>query len=177
MPEQLPQQSVSDVAADPIMRRFREYVAAIISLTIIIGTVVMMIIALNHVDAPDERFTRVKDLLLFINPLLGVVVGYYFNKVTSEARAETAETTAQSAMASAQLAAEARNAADTEAKTAKGEAEEAKSALKEVGEAAEKMAAQAPAATTLGVDESGEPIEDPRLEFKMAWSRAKRLLE
>jgi hypothetical protein len=119
----------------------------------------------------------VKDLLLFINPLLGVVVGYYFNKVTSEARAETAETTAQSAMTSAQLAAEARNAAETEAKTAKGEAEEAKSALKEVGEVAEKMMVQAPAATTLGVNESGEPVEDPRIEFKIVWERAKRLIE
>ncbi len=177
----MPEQPVSNAAADPAMRRFREYVAAVIALVVVIGTIGMMIIAIGYVNSPDlnpsERFARIKDLLLFINPLLGVVIGYYFNKVTSEARAETAETAAQSAMVSAQQAAEARKSAEEEAKTAKSEAKEVKSALKEVGQAAEKMIAQAPAVGTLGVEEEGEPVEDPRLELKMAWARAKRLVE
>jgi len=181
MPEQSPRQAASDMTADPALRRFREYVAAAISLSVIIGTIALMIIALSYVNSPDlapsEKFTRVKDLLLFINPLLGVVIGYYFNKVTSEARAETAETAAQSAMVTAQQADEARKLAESEAQTAKGEAEEVKTALKEVGQAAEKMLTWRPAVGTLAAEEEGEVPEDPRLELQMAWTRAKRLIE
>jgi flagellar biosynthesis GTPase FlhF len=178
MPEELPQQSASEVITDVAMRRLREYVSALIALLIILSTLVMMIQAFNHLGTPDE-FARVKDLLLFINPLLGVVIGYYFNKVTSEARAETAETTAKSAMANAQQASEARNAAEAEAKEAKSEAKEVKTALKEVGQATEKMLAQmpAPAVGVLSAEEGGEQVEDARLELKMAWNRAKRLVE
>jgi hypothetical protein len=178
MPEQLPEKSTPEAVTDPVVRRLREYVSALMALIVISGTVVMVIQAFNHLGTPDE-FARVKDLLLFINPLLGVVIGYYFNKVTSEARAETAETTAKSAMANAQQAAEARNVAETEAKQARSEAQEVKGALKEVGQATEKMLAQmpAPAVGVLSAEEGGEQVEDARLELKMAWKRAKRLVE
>lgn len=178
MPEQLPEKSTSEAVTDPAVRRLREYVSAFMALIVILGTVVMVIQAFNHLGTPDE-FARVKDLLLFVNPLLGVVIGYYFNRVTSEARAETAETAAKGAMANAQQAAEARNVAEAVAKEAKGEAQEVKGALKEVGQAAEKMMAQvsAPAVGVLGAEEGGEPVEDARLELKMAWNRAKRLVE
>ncbi len=178
MPEQLPEKPPSEAVIDPAVRRLREYVSALMALIVILGTVVMMVQAFNHLGTPDE-FARVKDLLLFINPLLGVVIGYYFNRATSEARAETAETTAKGAMADAQQAAEARNMAAAEAKEAKREAQEVKGALKEVGQAADKMLAQmpAPAVGVLGAEEGGEPVEDARLELKMAWNRAKRLVE
>ena len=164
--------------ADPAVRRIREYVSAIIAVVIMLGTVAMMIQAFNYLGSPEE-FARVKDMLLFINPLLGVVIGYYFNKVTSEARAETAESTAQNAMTTAQQATEGRNQAEAEASTAKKETKEAKSALKEVGQAVEKMTAETAASTpgVLSVDEVGKPVVDPRLELQMAWSRARHLVE
>ena len=172
----MPEQPSPDI--DAILRRFREYVAATIALVIILGTVVVVVFALGYTDNPD-RFARVKDLLQIIVPLLTFVLGYYFNKASTEARAESAEATAKNATVNAQQATEARNKAETEAKAATSQVQEAKSALMEVGQAAEKMMAAGPAPTpgTLGVDESGEPVEDPRLEFQVAWARAKRIIE
>jgi uncharacterized membrane protein len=179
MPEQAPAQLAPRPEADTLVRRLREFVSAGIAIAVIIGSVVMMIQAFNFLTSPEE-FGRVKDLLLFINPLLGVVIGYYFNKATSEARAETAETTAKSAMANAQGAAEARNKAEAEADAAKGETQEVKSALKEVAEAADKMMAQVPA-TSMGVlsvdEETGQPVADSRIELQMALRHARRFVE
>jgi predicted lipid-binding transport protein (Tim44 family) len=178
MSEQLPAQPVVKTDPDLAMRRLREYVSAGMAGIIILGTVIMMIMAFSHLQTPDE-FARVKDLLLFINPLLGVVIGYYFNKVTSEARAETAEKTVQSAMTSAQQASAERDKAQADAKSAKSEAQETKEVLKDMVDATEKTVAQAPAegTTTLAVDEQGRPAPAPSVELQLAWTRAKRLLE
>lgn len=178
MPEQLPEKPAVGAEPDPVVRRLREFVSAGIALVVILGSVVMLIQGFNYLGSPEE-FDRVKDLLLFINPLLGVVVGDYFNRATSEPRAEKAETTATTAMATAQQASEARNQAVAEAKAAKGEAEEVKEALKEVDEAAEKMMAQmpAPAVGVLGVDEeTGESVTGARIELQMALRHARRLI-
>jgi hypothetical protein len=178
MSEQLPEQPVAVVETDKLVSRLREFVSAGIAIVVILGTIIMLIQAFNFLASPDE-FQRVKDLLLFINPLLGVVIGYYFNKATSEARAESAETTAKSAMVTAQEAAEARNKAEVEADAAKGEAEEVKEALIEVDEAAEKMMTQMPppAVGVLSVDdETGEPVADARLELQMALKHARRFI-
>jgi len=159
------------------LRHFREYVAAAIAVIVVLGTVVMLITALRYVSSSDQ-FTRVKDLLLIINPLLGVVIGYYFNKVSTEARAESAEATAQSAALNAQQASEARNAAETEAQAARTEAEEAITTLSAVSQAAEKVLPQVPAPAP-GVLKAGEeslPVEDARLELQVALARAKRLI-
>lgn len=163
------------VPTDSGLRHFREYVAAGIAIVIIVGTIVMMVLALGYVDSSDQ-FARAKDLLLIINPLLGVVIGYYFNKVSTEARAESAEATAQSAALSAQQATEARNAAEAKAQAAKTEAEEAMSTLSAVSQAAEKVLSQAPAPGVLRVGEEGEPVEDARLELQVALARAKRVI-
>jgi len=53
------------------------------------------------IAAAFYQYARVKDLLLFINPLLGVIIGYYFNKVSSDLRAETAEMAARTASVTA----------------------------------------------------------------------------
>lgn len=165
------------VPAGSGLRRFREYVAAGIAIVIIVGTLVMMVMALRYVDSSDQ-FARAKDLLLIINPLLGVVIGYYFNKVSTEARAESAEATAQSAALNAQQATEARNAAEAKAQAARTEAEEAMSTLSAVSQAAEKVLSQAPATApgVLRVGGEGEPVEDARLELQVALARAKRVI-
>lgn len=178
------EQPVSETAAGTAACGLREYVSAALAGVVVLGTVAMMIMAFNYLSEPDE-FDRVKGLLLFVNPLLGVVIGYYFNKATSEPRAETAEAAAKTAAASAQQATEARDKAEAEAEVArddaeeaKGEVEEVKTALKEVGEAAVKMAAAVPIPKTLSVDETtGRPVVEPRLEFEMAWKRAQSLVE
>ena len=180
MPEQLPEKPAVGVEPDPVVRRLREFVSAGIALVVILGSVTMLIQAFNFLNSPEE-FDRVKDLLLFINPLLGVVVGYYFNRATSEPRAEKAETAATAAMATAQNASEAQNQAEAEAEVAKGEAKEVKEALKGIDEAAEKMMAQVPAPSmgVLGVDEeTGEPAAaQARLELQMALRHARRYID
>ena len=178
MPGQPPENPISTTDPDLAIRRLREYVSAGMAGLIILGTILMMILAFSHLQTPEE-FGRVKDLLLFINPLLGVVIGYYFNKVTSEARAENAEKTVQSAMTSAQHASVERDKAESEAKTAQSEAKETKEVLEEMVQATEKTLAEPPTegTTTLAVDEQGRPAPVPSVELQLAWTRAKRLLE
>ncbi len=180
MSEETPAQPAAGTDTDPVVRRLREIVSAGIALVVILGSVIMLIQAFNYLSSP-EQFDRVKDLLLFINPLLGVVIGYYFNRATSEPRAEKAETAATAAMATAQQASEARNQAEAKAEAAKGESEEVKEALKEVDEAAEKMMAQmpAPAMGVLSVDgEPGEPVAaEALLELQMALRHARRFID
>jgi hypothetical protein len=76
-------------------------------------------------------------------------------------------------MNTAQEAAEARNRAEAEAETAMSEAEDVKMVLKDVSDAAEKVMAQAPAGGgVLSLDEeTGTPVEDPRIEIQWALLR------
>ena len=176
MAEHFPPRISSPEAADSALRHFREYVAAAIALVVIVGNAAMMVVALGHIDS-TEAYPRVKDLLLLVNPLLGVVVGYYFSKVTTEARAEKAELAADQASISAQTAMEARGLAEIEAKTARLEAQQAKAALMEVGQAGERLLAHVSAeeAGLRGEGEEGEETRaDPRREFEAAWAYAKR---
>ena len=180
MSEKPPAQPAVGPEPDPVVRRLREFVSAGIALVIILGGVIMLVQAFSYLSSPEE-FDRVKDLLLFINPLLGVVVGYYFNRAVSEPRAEKAETAATAAMATAQNASAAQNQAEAETEAAKGEAKEVKEALKELDDAAEKMMLQVPAPSmgVLGVDEeTGEPAAaEARLELQMALRHARRFID
>jgi len=76
--------------------RLREYTAAGLAAVVVIGMVILVVFAATAVGSADN-FGRLKDLLLFLNPLVGIVIGYYFNRVTSERRAENAETVARQA--------------------------------------------------------------------------------
>ena len=153
----------SSAPVDTTLRRFRESVAAGIALLVVLGTFGMLIAAFAYIEN-DEAFARVKDLLLIVNPILGVVIGYYFNKTSTEARAES---TARTATASAQQAATARDAAEVKAQTAM-------STLSDLQGAAEKMLAQsAPASGVLGAEE--QPSDDARAELRVALERAKRV--
>ena len=116
------------VKTDLFLRKFREIIAAAIAVVIVVGTVVMLIMAI-YATGNDAQFGRIKDLLLILNPLLGVVLGYYFNKVSTEARAENAESTAQNAVATAQEAGKARESAEKEKEQAKADTEQVKVSL------------------------------------------------
>lgn len=96
-------QPVTIGSVDDNLRRFREYVAAGIAGMVILGAVILVIMGMFYTDDAN-RFSRVKDLINIMTPLLTFVLGYYFNKTSTEARAEKAEMTAQSAVTTAQKA-------------------------------------------------------------------------
>jgi hypothetical protein len=173
------------------MRRLREYVAAGIALVIIIGAIVLVGISFAFISTSNDEFTRVKDLLLFVNPLLGVVIGYYFNKVSSDQRAETAENRVDAALTSAQDAEATKKAAQEQAKVAANMADEMRTTLEEVTQKAGEMVDQAAALPAgagsgnlsfgdLGGDGTTLPTEallKTRVELQSALERANRLLQ
>jgi hypothetical protein len=164
---------------DPTIARAREYIAGGLALVIVVGAVAMMILAFLYVDAPDNNlaFARVKDLLLFINPLLGVVLGYYFNKVSTEARAERAEQSATTAAGLASQAALARDRAQAAVQDAQTVVTEHKLVLSEVSTLSRQLLQRDEGdPAVLGV---AEPADDDALrrELRDALERARRLTQ
>lgn len=155
-----PQTPTTDTATDLRLRRFREYVTGIIALIVIIGTTALIVLAAVETNATSaDQFSRVKDLLLFVNPLLGVVIGYYFTKTSTEARAESAEVTANTATANAQQAFQERSEALTQANEARAKEQQTKSGLDHLTLAAENYLSLAPSGTP-GVLGSPNPAFD-----------------
>ncbi len=66
--------------------RFKELVAAILAVTLVVGTVLLIALAVFQRDGSEGT----KNLLLLLTPLCGVVVGYYFGRIPSEAQAQAA---------------------------------------------------------------------------------------
>lgn len=92
-------------------RRSRERIAAALAGVIVLIAVIVLLVSVFvavRAEESGQAFTNLKDILGFLNPLLGVILGYYFNKVSSENRAETAEKNARVAAADAQEAEAAR---------------------------------------------------------------------
>ena len=173
MSEQQKVEATASAVTDPTLRRLREYVAALLAAIIVLGTVVLLVSGLGFITAPEPAFTRVKDLLLFLNPLVGVVIGYYFNKISTEARAESAEATAKQASESAHKADQMRDKAESEVKSTQAEMKETKTCLSDLSKAAEKVLSQ-PKPGTLGGGEGGAALTETRLELQSALERAKR---
>jgi hypothetical protein len=176
-PAQVTSSHPNTASADSKLRILRETVAATIALLIVLGTTVMLYIVFTRYVAGDDQtadkhFERAKDLLLFVNPLLGVVIGYYFNKVSTEARAEKAEATVEMANTNAQQAISDRNEATEKA----GKANEA---LKEVIPAAEKMLDEGRTRRTGTLSAGGAADQEPSAwsELAAAVERAKRVAE
>jgi hypothetical protein len=71
---------------------FKEKVTAIIGIVIVAFTLFFVLLAFFGKYAANA-----KDILLFMEGLVGVVLGYYFGRVPAEARAQQAEKTAESA--------------------------------------------------------------------------------
>ena len=107
----VPALQAATTLVDDQLRRLREYVAAAIALTIILGTIIVVVISLS-LSGDAERFERVKEVINLILPLLTFVLGYYFNKASTEARAEKAEAAAQVAGTTAQMATQGQFAAE-----------------------------------------------------------------
>ena len=159
---------------DAALSRFREGVAALIAVVVVGASLTLIFLGFGHIGE-KEQFDRAKDLLLIVNPVLGVVIGYYFNKVSTEARAENAENTARHATADLRKAAEERQQAQAVAAAAKTDAEETRGTLDDLSRAAERVLAEKPirSAGALATPE-GLAADDPRKELEEALARARR---
>jgi hypothetical protein len=131
----------------------REALAHRITYGVLGGFGVMIVITYAVlVWAADPIYNRAKDLLLFINPLIGIVIGYYFTK----GRAEKAEAAAQTAEGEKRVA-------EGQAEQAKTESTEAMGALQTLKDAAQDLlsgpagAVKAKSLDPLEAVERGEP--------------------
>lgn len=175
----LPQNPPAPPLTDALLTRAKEAVAAVIAIIVIICLIAMIwkAFGLMNKDDSEVAFRQVKDLLLFINPLVGVVIGYYFNKVSTEARAESAEATAKAASTTAQQATEARQKAEGDAEKSQQEAETARETIRELIPAAEAVLAQPrPALSRTEGDEPAEAVVGPRLDLQRALRRARSIV-
>jgi hypothetical protein len=173
---------------EPDLRRFREYVAAFFAALFIIATLILIIIA--FINTEDEAiYSRMKDILLILLPYTGVVLGYYFSKVTIEARAEKAETAAQAALSTAQTATQERSEAVTRATESEKSAEEWKSSVAELYTLSNTMmhnleltsfspqgVSTGGLESTTNMADSGENWQKTRRELEVALERARQLL-
>jgi hypothetical protein len=164
------EQAPAESAIDSRLRMLREVVGASIASLIVLATVALIfMVFFRYVGAEnataDKHFERAKDLLLFINPLLGVVIGYYFNKVSTEARAEKAEATVATANNTAQQA--------------KTEADRAKAVLDEVVPAAQEVlnesTSPSPGTLSAAAGASGSTSTEAQAALRAALQRAKQL--
>jgi|GEM_PF-1569544 len=180
-----PAAAADPTTAETVLHWLKESVAALIGLALVGCLLYMIRAAFGHLNTGenDLSFDRIKDLLLFINPLVGVVIGYYFNRVSTEARAENAERTARGAAATALQAEAERSDALSQAEQSRIEAETAKSALDQVVPAAETALSLMAAATPVrsadsGVAESAgvalrDSLSEARINLRLALERAR----
>lgn len=81
-----------------------------------IGLFLLLVIKIvEEIDTNNaSQFTQFKEVLGIVNATVGLIVGYYFSRVTSEARAEQAEASAGTAIQTASDAQQAESKARTE---------------------------------------------------------------
>jgi hypothetical protein len=166
------------------MPPFREWVAATLALVIVVGAVTLVVMAAQSTTGEGTSYDRLKDLLLFINPLIGVVIGYYFNKATSEGRAENAEQVAQSASETMQSAIQIRDEAVSQASEAVDALEDVTQCANDMMSIQEQPAAPGTGPGTLSLE--GMPSSTPavseeqmrsRLRMQAALEKAQRVLK
>lgn len=161
----------------------REMTATAIAAVIIIGFVVL-VAASTQAAGNSGEFTAMKDLLTFVNPLAGVVVGFYFTKAAVEPRAERAEAAAKTALNeasvaqhSAEEAQHARTTAEIGAERARHRAENAIAAVETVTEAADRVLRASATAGPPVLSGSGTPTAKPELDaLRDAVAMARRLI-
>jgi hypothetical protein len=96
-----PSQTVVDRLAmwDKLIVIGKEMLTGLIGLAIVLVTLVIAIITINSVSNLNT-YNAGKDILLFMNGLVGVVLGYYFGRVPADARADKAESETKAANSS-----------------------------------------------------------------------------
>ncbi len=109
-----------------LLSAIRELMAGFLAITMVVLFLLLVWRAIGSLPSGNAGtdFTPVKELLALVNPTIGVIVGYYFSRVTSEARAERAEATAETAGRVAQDSSQAQVAATQRAQSATDGAQE-----------------------------------------------------
>lgn len=136
----------------------REITAGVIALVVVILFAVLLTRAMRGV-ANDAELAAAKELLGMVNPLMGLVVGYYFSRVTSEARAERAEATVTATLRSAERASAAREQAELHERTVRERASDLAHALEGLTRAAEQTIAPAAAQEAMRPADRGGDLE------------------
>lgn len=129
-------------APDTKIQAYREKVTATLAFSMI-GLFAVSFIAAFFVIDDATQFGNMKDMLSMLTPIVGVVLGFYFNKASTERRAESAEEGARAATEAARQASEERAQAQVEAT-------QATQSLNDVSIAADALLAS-----------NGEPIPEP----------------
>jgi hypothetical protein len=98
MPADLPASEISTQLAiwDKRLAIAKEIITGLLGLAIVLTMLVMLVVSFTK-PLEDAQWSRVKDLLLYMNGIAGVVLGYYFGRVPTEIRAQTAERAADEA--------------------------------------------------------------------------------
>lgn len=157
------------------LEQLREYVAAGLAFLIVLGMLVLSYIAVVNLSNQDT-FQRAKDLLLIITPFVGVVIGYYFNKVTSDARAAALQRTVDDTSRVALSATADSQRAEQQAQLAQSQADRMRGALTDVVTAVDNSGATKPG--TLGTLGPGDAEATERqINLRVAMERARRALE
>ena len=79
------------------LRVMRELTTTALAGIVMVGFVTLIVMAVGGVDDPDPAFERFKELIAIGNGIVGVIIGYYFTRTTTESVVEKAEETARSA--------------------------------------------------------------------------------
>ena len=132
---------------DPKVQARREQVTANLAYAII-GLFAALLIGAFFNLKEEIPFANVKDLLSMITPIVGVVLGFYFNKASTERRAESAEEGARAATEAARQASEERAQAQVEAT-------QATQSLNDVSTAADELLAN-----NAGGEQFPQPADD-----------------
>ncbi len=148
---------------------------------IVIAAFVALIVVTMLLVGNNGKYAAMKDLLTFINPLAGVVVGFYFTKATVEPRAERAETAASTARNEATAAQREATTAQTQRSTAQIEAERARQRARTAAIAVDAVTAaadqvlDAPAAGPGVLGGGAAPAPAALQELRAAVATARRL--
>lgn len=79
------------------LRVLRELTTTALAAIVMVGFVTLIVMAVRGVDDADPAFERFKELIAIANGIVGVIIGYYFTRTTTESVVEKAEETARNA--------------------------------------------------------------------------------
>ena len=138
--------STASVGALPWLK---EAVTSVLALAIAAVTLLLLVLTFEGAKksgtAAVAAFTRQKDVLQFVLPILGTVLGYYFGRVPAERRAEAAEQSASGSQKQAAALQQSAAKADTERTAAELQTEQTRTDTKDtMGRVREALTGAAP---------------------------------
>lgn len=144
----------------------REIGAILIAVIVMVLFVILLTQAMQSLPSNTARkddLGPIKELLAIVNPTIGLIIGYYFSRVTTEARAEKAEASAATAQQTVVEVQKANAGAESQIR-------DKNAALKSLADAAEKVAPKT------DVDRVSALSQDDRIALRAAIERARQSL-